>query len=57
MATVEDVQAAIVSLDGAVDALIATAQADAAVVPDFQPAVDAIDAIAAKITVFLTPAA
>ena len=53
MATIEDVQASIASLDGAVDALIAKAQADAAVVPDFQPAVDAIDAVAAKITVFL----
>jgi tRNA A37 threonylcarbamoyladenosine dehydratase len=57
MAGVDDVTAAVSSLDAAVDLLIAKATADAAVVPDFQPVIDAVDAITAKVNAFLTPAA
>jgi len=57
MATIDDVTQAVAVLDTAVDSLIAKAQADAAVVPDFQPAVDAINQVAAKINDFLLPQA
>ena len=56
MATIDDVQAAVASLDGAVDALIAKAQADAAVTLDFQPVLDLLAPVEAKIQAVLAPA-
>ena len=56
MATVDDLTAAVTAVSTAADSLIAKAEADAAAVPDFQPAVDALNAVVAKINAFLNPA-
>ncbi len=59
MATVDDLNAAAQAVSDAVTALIAKAQADAtaAVVPEFQSAVDTLNATQAAIQAYLNPPA